>query len=249
MIKESFFINEPLEFKKGVSIYPPTVRQVVKTPQYNAYVRVLTYSQEEVEDELVAAKKKMDVYPTPIEYLLNNSYHSKEYEFLCQKAFEFFLGQEVTFLYEQKLIIIGSLKEVLKKLESIEQLVVITEQEFFAFQNLIRESVGKKVVEPPNPNEHPRIRAMKAKARYRDRVKEKQNAKNGVTLFTSMTAICCMGIGITPLNIGELSYVSFNSLVSMYQQKEKYDLDTSSLLAGADAKKVKPVYWIKNLED
>jgi hypothetical protein len=49
---------------------------------------------------------------------------------------------------------------------------------------------------------------MKAKARYRDKVKAKQNAKNGITLFSTMASICCMGIGLTPLNIGEMSYVS-----------------------------------------
>jgi hypothetical protein len=66
----------------------------------------------------------------------------------------------------------------------------------------------QKPVEPPNPNEHPKIKAMKAKARYRDKVKAKQNAKNGITLFTTMASICCMGIGLTPLNIGEISYVA-----------------------------------------
>jgi hypothetical protein len=29
------------------------------------------------------------------------------------------------------------------------------------------------MVEPPNPNEHPKIKEMKRKARYRDKVKEK----------------------------------------------------------------------------
>jgi hypothetical protein len=38
-------------------------------------------------------------------------------------------------------------------------------------------------------------------------------------------------------------------LTSMYQGKEKYELDIDSLLAGADSKKVKPKYWIKNLDD
>jgi hypothetical protein len=32
-------------------------------------------------------------------------------------------------------------------------------------------ATNQKIVEPPNPNEHPKIKAMKAKARYRDKVK------------------------------------------------------------------------------
>ena len=70
------------------------------------------------------------------------------------------------------------------------------------------------MVEPPNPNEHPKIKAMKAKARYRDSVKAKQNAKNGVTLFNTITSICCMGIGLNPLNIGEMSYVAMEAILN-----------------------------------
>ena len=92
---------------------------------------------------------------------------------------------------------------------------------------------------------------MKRKARYRDRVKEKQAAKNkdGITLFTSLVSICCMGLGITPLNIGEMSYIALESILRKYQEKEKYQLDIDSLLAGADSKKVKPKYWIRNFEE
>jgi hypothetical protein len=82
----------------------------------------------------------------------------------------------VNFFYEQKTIIFGDLKEILARVETIDdlsELVTLKEEEFFDFQNLIREAVNKKTIEPPNPNEHPKIKAMKAKARYRDRVKEK----------------------------------------------------------------------------
>ena len=88
---------------------------------------------------------------------------------------------------------------------------------------------------------------MKAKARLRDKIKAKSN-KN-IKLESTLAAICCMGIGITPLNIGEITYGSIHILMSMYQGKEKYELDIDSLLAGADSKKVKPKYWIKDLND
>ena len=87
---------------------------------------------------------------------------------------------------------------------------------------------------------------MKAKARYRDRVKAKNG--NGISLETTLSSICCMGIGITPLNVGELSYASLDMLMQRRQMKESYELDIQSLLAGADSKKVKPKYWIKNLD-
>jgi hypothetical protein len=111
--------------------------------------------------------------------------------------------------------------------------------------------MGKKTVEPPNPNEHPKVKEMKRRARYRDKIKAKNAAKSkdGISLFTTLVSICCMGLGITPLNIGEMSYVAVESVLRKYQEKEKYDLDIKSLLAGADSKKIKPNYWIRNFEE
>ena len=63
---------------------------------------------------------------------------------------------------------------------------------------------------------------------------------------TCLVAICCMGIGLTPLNIGEMSYAAIGPIMKMSQEKEKYDIDIRSLLAGADSKKIKPKYWIRN---
>ncbi len=251
MSKELYFICQPSDFKPGIKIYPPTVKEVITNERYSQYGRLLTYSQEEVEDEFMEAKKKLDRYPTPFEFILNNSYHKEEYEKLCKESFKFFIHQDVTFLYEHKLIIVGDIQEVLKNIKSIDDLIVIKEEEFFDFQNAIRECIGKKPVEPPNPNEHPKVKEMKRKARYRDKVKAKQAAKSkdGISLFTTLVSICCMGLGITPLNIGEMSYIALESILRKYQEKEKYQLDIDSLLAGADSKKVKPKYWIRNFEE
>ena len=149
------------------------------------------------------------------------------------------------------MIIIGNLQDVLKEIKTLDDLITIKEEDFFAFQNIIRESLGKKVVEPPVTEEDPRVAEIKRKARYRDKLKAKQAAKgkNGIGLYATLASICCMGLGITPLNIGEMSYVALESVMRRYQEKEKYDLDIQSLLAGADSKKVKPQYWIRNFDE
>ena len=251
MSKELFFIGQPVEFKTGLKIFPPKVREVIENKNYEIYVRLLTYSQEEVEDEFVEANKTLAKYPTPFEFMLANSYHNKNYEKKCLEAFEFFLHQEVTFLYEEKVIIVGNINKVLQTVSSLDELVTLKEEDFFVFQNAIRESCGKKSVELPNPDEHPKLKEMKRKARYRDKIKAKNAAKSkdGISLFTSLVSICCMGLGLTPLNIGEMSYVALSSILRKYQEKEKYQLDIESLLAGADSKKIKPQYWIRNFEE
>ena len=251
MNKEAFFIGEPVEFKTGIKIYPPKVKDVFLNERYFVYGRLLTYSQEEVEDEFLEAKQNLDTYPSPFDFLLNNAYHHKEYEQHCKEAFKFFLHQDVTFLYQQKAILIGELEEILKSAKSLDDLTLISEEDFFDFQNVIRESIGRKQESRPDPNMHPKIKEMRRRARYRDKVKAKQAAKgkDGISLYTMVVSICCMGLGITPLNIGEMSYCALESIMRKYQEKEKYQLDIDSLLAGADSKKIKPKYWIRNFEE
>lgn len=245
MINPAVFIGAPLSYKQ-FKIYPPKVKEVAANPFYSQYLRILTFSQEEIEDEFVEKKIDIEKMPTPFEFLLANCYNSKKVALLTKEAFKFFMKIDVEFFYEAKVIVVGNLKEILAESKSIDDLVLIKEEDFFDIQNLIREASGEKKVEKPNPNEDPRIKKIKAKARYRDKVKAKQN--KGISLSTCLTAICCMGVGITPLNIGEMSYAAVPAIMEMYQEKEKYHLDVDSLLAGADSKKIKPKYWIRNLD-
>lgn len=249
MNKEAFFINLPVTFKKGIQVYPPTVKQVVSDNLFYIFTQILTYSQEDIEDAFMEDGQFLEKYPSPFEYLLNNSYHNKEYELYTKKAFEFFTHKKISFLYEAKKIVFGEMEEVLKTLERLEDLIFLEEEDFFAFQNLIREAIGKDIIEPLKEDEHPKIKEMKRKARYRDRIKQKQNQKKGITLHTSLVSICCMGVGITPLNIGEMSYVAISDIMNKYQDKEKYNLDIKTILAGGDSKRINPKYWIRNFDE
>jgi hypothetical protein len=119
-------------------------------------------------------------------------------------------------LYEQKLIIVGKLESVVTKIKSIQDLDIITENDFFDFQNAIREVCGEKTIkppEPPDPNEDPRITKIKEGAKRRDRIKTKAKSKDGISIHTCLVAICCMGIGLTPLNIGEMSYAAIGPIM------------------------------------
>lgn len=247
MISEKVFLKKPLNFKNKCHIYPPSVNEVLDADAFSLYKKLLTISQEEIEDEFNEKNLDMADVLTPIEYLLNNIYNHKEFDAIAKAAFKFFIHQDVYFLCEAKKIIIGNLEEEINSISSINQLVIIEEEEYFDFQNLIREALGENTLSPPNPNEDPRIKRMKAKARYRDKVKAEKGM--GLKLSSSLVSICCMNLGLNPLNIGELSYAAIPLLIRYYQEKEKYQLDIDSLLAGADSKKVKPKYWVRNIED
>ena len=128
--------------------------------------------------------------------------------------------------------------------EEFLEIIIINKDNFFDFQNMIRSSIGQNKEQQIDKDEDPRVKRIKAKARYRDRLKAKRS--ESPTLGTYLVAICCMGIGLNPLNIGEISYASVNYLINMYQQKEEYSINIRSMLAGA--KDVKLKNWIRNLK-
>ena len=235
MTKPAFFIGEPLFFNKDIKIYPPKVKDVVAGFDYNVFYRLLTMTQDDVNDEVKGKLPDGNTPPTPFEFLMAHCQYIDGYQQLTSAAFDFFCKTTPAFDYGEQLILINN--------------TTLSEENFFDFQNFIREACGDKTVEPyapPDPDEDPRITRIKQLARERDRIKAKQNSKSGISLTTMLTAICCMGIGITPLNIGEMSYAAIGPIMKMSQEKEKYDIDIRSLLAGADSKKIKPKYWIRN---
>ena len=257
MIDPAVFLGLPLKFREICTIYPPKVKDIINNPKTLQLYKLLTYSQEDIEDlfndpqmkkeDRGAPAKKM---PTPLEFLLINCYKSAEFKKLIDDAFEFLIHEPITLLYENKLILIGAVED-LSTLTDIKQFRYLSEDTFFDFQNVLREAIGAEKVTLPDPNEDPITKRVKAARRRGKRLAEKNRAKNekGASLTLTLGAICCMGIGLTPLNIGEISYASIEVIMTLYQQKEKYQTDIDSLMAGADPKKVHPKYWIRENSD
>ncbi len=238
------FLGLPQKFKNLCTIYPPTINDMLKE-ETKGLANILTITQEEIEDLFVDKVDQQGnpiVPPTVLEYFLINSMYNKVFEKQFIKSFELFLHEPVSLLYELQSIIIGDLEKETLRVKNPTDYRILNKDNFFDFQNAIRGALGEKPVEPPRENEDPRIKRMKAKARYRDRIKAKKGI--GITFEETLVSICCMGIGLNPLNIGEISYAATKQLVEKYQQKEKYELDIRSLLAGADSKKIKPKYWM-----
>ena len=247
MIDASFFLGYSLPFGNICEVYPPKIKDIVTNKNYPVYKKLFFTSQEDIEDEFVEQKVSFDKLPTPLEYIFTFAEVDEQMAEVIRNGFEFFIHEPVTLLTDQNMIVIGDLAQELSKIKSVDQLRIIKEDNFFEFQQLLRRSVGEKEIEVYDPNEHPKVKYFKAKARLRDRVKAK--SKDALTLGSTLAAICCMGLNLNPLNIGELSQAAVSTLIRYYQEKSKYEIDIDSLLAGADSKKVKPQNWIRNIED
>ena len=247
MIDSNFFLGYPSQYENICKVYPPKIKDILNEKNYPAYKKLLLSSQEDIEDEYTEMELPLEDAPTPIGYLFVMSATDARIKQIILDAFQFFIKEPVTMLPDQQMIVIGDLTETLKSIKSVEELRILKEDNYFKFQQMLRRAIGQKEIEPYDPNLHPKVKYFKAKARLRDKVKA--TSKDALTLGSTLAAICCMDLNLNPLNIGELSQAAVSVLIRYYQEKQKYDIDIRSLLAGADSKKVKPQNWIRNIED
>lgn len=251
MINDKIFLGFPIEFKDICKVYPPTVNDVVGNDDFSIYQSLFTITQEELDEAYLKDESVIQV-PTPYQYLLMNYYQDEGVSQKIIDAFKQFVHEPVTIVPELEMLLIGKSEDELDPDVDLENPRLLKENDFFEFQNCVRMSMGLDKVKLPDPEEEnldPRIKRWKMKVKQSDEILKKKKAKNAPTFGTLLAAICCMGIGLNPLNIGEMSYACVQWLIAMYQQNEEYDVDIRALLAGADSKKVKPKYWIKNLDE
>ena len=110
MINPAAFIREPLYFENICKIYPPMIKDVVANKNYAQFQKLLTITDDDIKDQF---KSNEDVvYPTPLEFLLINCYHNKQFLLIAYEAFQYFTHEPVTFMMEQKMIVFGSKQEI-----------------------------------------------------------------------------------------------------------------------------------------
>ena len=251
MIDERVLLGFPIDFKDICQVYPPTVNAVVGNKDFGIYQSLFTMTQEEL-DKAFLQDERVTQIPTPFQYLLINYHQDEQVRQKIHEAFNYFIHEPVTIVPEIEMLLIGKSEDEINPDVDLENPRLLTAENYFDFQNTIRKSMGMENEKPPEPEEEnldPRIKRYKMKIKQSEELLKKKKSKQAPTLGTLLTAICCMGIGLNPLNIGEISYACIQWLITMEQQKEEYDIDIRALLAGADSKKVKPKYWIKNIDE
>jgi hypothetical protein len=225
MIDPRIFIGSSIDFKGMFFIYPPKVKDIINNSNYNVFSSIFMTSQEDIEDMVAKDGNFKGKVPTPLEYMLSLAYSNPMFRETIKKGFFFYTHETVDFIFEEKAILIGA-DINLAVAKSVKDVKLLNEENYFDFQNCIREVNGIDRIEPPDPNLHPKIKYMRAKARLRDKVKAK---KKGMTLSATLASICCMNFGLNPLNIGEITYAAIPLLIRYYQEKDKYETDVRSL--------------------
>ncbi len=246
-MQELILLGRPIPYRKNIMVYPPTVLDVISEPDFAVFNSILTTSYLDIWDAAVKAQgintfnmeEIIKSSLTPYELFHYQCYSSKEYHNLAVKAITFFTREKVKIIPETKTI--AFFTDDVKDFKDL--VTVTTDFEFEDFQNYIRKSLGRSEV-IRQPVFDYKKEAFDAKGRYRDRAT--QNSKDGISFFDMIVAICCMGIGINLLNIGDIAYNAVSIIFNKMQKKEAFETDLKVATAGMGNSKVKPVHWLKN---
>lgn len=257
------FLGRSMPFKDICNIYPPLVDDIIDNPSFFSQLNHFTITQEDIWDSMNQERINEDPYAewerpkeflTPFTRLVAAYSANPMFRMEIVNGFKVFTGHEFIYLSTLKgfLMVNEPIKEYLDKSSDFNDLEaadvkIIDGGNFLDFQNAIRAAVGQESKVGPDLNEHPKIARMKALRRIRD---AKKSQFNRIDITTTLSSICCMGIGITPLNIGKVTYASINRILKTYQQKEDYEQKALSASVGMlDTKKHKIKHWIRNPEE
>ena len=152
------FIGAPIKFGTICSIYPPTVKDIISDETLLQGYKLLTQTQEDVEDLIEEiGKGKIEQLPSPFEYILINMYHNSDFRTLITSGIESFTHEKITVMYERALILFGT-EEVLLAETDVTKYRYLSADNFFEFQNMLRTAMGDAVVVPADPNESPLVK-------------------------------------------------------------------------------------------
>lgn len=225
-------------------VYPLTVKQIIGIGEekYRQQLNLLTLTSydlyEHYKKKGIEVSPDIDVYDNLMDSCENDGYFLLD----MQEAFHTFIREQVQILSDLRIIVIGNGME--KR--------IMDKNKFFVFQNILRIQNRIPEVEEIPEDESPMQRKFRLRREAVKQAKKRQAEKESdkaVSFHDLISSLCCYNIGINLQNVGDLSIYAFHELLDRIQEKEKYDLDMRAILAGADAKKVKPKNWIRNLRE
>lgn len=239
---EQFFIGIPIEIPDTCKIYSPTLRQIAEIGAKNfySYLNLLTLDKEDI-DEFFKEQGFEKSEITPFQFTLMNAHQDSEYLNSLKKAFQLFLKEkEIYILVENEAIILGDLKDNR----------IINSEKFDAICAVIRKmsSIEKQSSEQrmDNPSNSKAEEIIK-KIKEGRKLKEK-NSSNELTFLDLVASLAAKGNGLNAINVWDLTYYAFNDQFRRMQAIEDYEQTLHALQMGADPKKVKLEYWVKNIQ-
>lgn len=241
---EKMFVGVPISFNDMFFIYTPKISEIIAigNSKYTLRVNLLTLTDDDIKNEFINSGIDVNNIDDSVfnhfNYLIEKSRIDKNFLLELKAAFDTFIREPITILFEEKEIVIGD----------IASKNILNEQNFIYFQNIIRAINGIDLEEIVPEDEDPRAKKFRIKRKMLKDAKKKQAMREGknVPFHIQMSALCNFDIGIDPINIGNLTIFAFNTLLSTAQEKERYNWEMTINMNMFSKTKKNPEYWIKD---
>ena len=239
---EQLFIGLPITLEENIClVYPLTALEILKmTPSlYNYYLNILTLTQDDIEELYKKKGIKQKELPTPFEYFLISCELNDDFLLDAKKAFFTFTREKVQIMPQNKMIVLGNIKE--KR--------IIDETTFNTFQNILRLQNNLDIEEEPEENENEMQKKFRLRRKELKKAKKKQAQKEfdkdkAIDFYTIIKALITKKI-ISYDDLGKITSYAIHELIDIFKAEEEYSNQIKFLCAGADPKKLKVDYWIR----
>lgn len=226
-------------------VYPLTVKEVIGMglERYREELNLLVLTSYDLYDYYKKKGIKVEPDINVFKNIMDSCTNDEKFLLDFETAFSTFIREQVRVLPELGVILVGE--------DSDRRF--ITEDLFYTFQDIIRAQNHIKEVERPPENESAIARKFRLKREEVERAKkrksEKEGTEDGATFHDLISSLCVYNIGINLQNVGDMTIYAFYEFLERAQEKDKYEFDMRQILAGANPKKVKPQFWIRNLKN
>lgn len=251
MDKLKLLSGMPIEVEKVGKIHPFTLCEIAEMGQLEFYrmMSLLTFDPTDLDNfkNLKSDDGTPLIFETYDVLLLQMMFsNDKELKSNILNALSAVFREPVHFISDPGLFYLGEITDnryILKiHYEEIKKIIKI--------QNGLQRP-SEKIEEEYNPASEEARRIMEKLRAGREAV-QKNREKNGekaLYLDDLISIVAGKGNNLNLLNIWHLTMYQFNDTFKRLQLIDDYDISLSSLLAGADSKKVKLTHWMSKIDD
>lgn len=228
-----------------ITIAPIRLKEIGKIGINNfyTYLNILTFDSDSVIEDKETFK---DIPKNEKDFLffIMMCKENKSFRNTVTKALKFFIKKEVLFIEDFNMF-----NFILKGNDGVDTIIPLDLNIFEVLQYIIKKQnfIFPKE-EEFKPNSSKAAEIIEKTKKGRKKLMDIKNKNSNVSLGDLIASLAAKGNGLNILSIWNINYYAFNDQLQRLKMIEEYDMGLKSILAGADSKKVKLEYWIRDIQ-
>lgn len=239
-IELKLLAGKPLYIPNAGFLYQATLGDIVKLG-FNKYIQYVSYFVADIKDLINTNEINLPLDEiTTLDLML---IHPQLQEYLGEAIRFFFKEELVEFFPDFGVVILGELQENLEdnRIISKENFHIISK--YIKLFHRMKTEEDKENFNPSNKKAQEILNRIKKTKEIVNKLKEKK--QSDITITDLISAVTAKSNNINKFNVWDLTYYQFMDEYHKLTAIDEYDKLFSSLVAGADSKKIKLKHWVE----